>query len=234
MEQENQQQQQKTQTDTSGEETPAQKLSQSSQLKWLDKILPSFTKLQTWWDQILGKVRSWLPGSVSNQLNDLALTGIISALFVVLLLTTVLILPAKKKEAVDLSPPQATAAPLKLTAPKPPEILETVAPLPPQFSPEQNLVASVQQKVVSMTDEYAQDLIKSVEADFSSNSLIVRVDDSWYQLDDSGQNQLAQAMFHHSQQLDFHKLEIKDSQGNMLARNPVVGKKMVILLREHS
>lgn len=233
MAQENQQQQQKTQTDTSPKETQAQGLSQSSQLQWLDKILPSFPKLQAWWDRILGKVRSWLPVSVSNQLNDLALTGIISTLFVVLLLTTVLILPAKKKEVVDLPPPQATAAPLELTAPQSPEIVETVAPLPPQFSPEQSLVAAVQQQVANLIDENAQDLIKSVEANFSDESLIVRVDDSWYQLDDSGQNQLAQEMFHHSQQLDFHKLEIKDSQGNMLARNPVVGKNMVILLREH-
>lgn len=171
---------------------------------------------------------------MSNKLNDLALTGIISSLFVVLLLTTVLILPAKRKEVADLPLPQATAAPLELTAPQSPAIVETAAPLPPQFSPEQNLVAAVQQKVANMIDEDAQDLIKSVEANFSGKSLIVRLDDSWYQLDNAGQNKLAQEMFHHSQKLDFNKLEIKDSQGNMLARNPVVGKNMVILLREHS
>ena len=231
MAQENQQQQSKAKTDIAQKEVGAEKKhSPSGQIKLLDRILPSLSKLHPWWDNILVKVRSWLPESVNNQLNDLALTGVISTLVVIVLLTTVTILPAQEEEVVEL-PPEAISTPLELNAPNPPQALANLAPPTPEFTPEQSLIAAVQHKVDQMTQDYSQDLVESIVTSFASNTLTIQVADNWYQLADSEQNQLVQEMFHSSQTLDFPKLEIKNNQGTLVARNPVVGKNMVILQR---
>ena len=62
--------------------------------------------------------------------------------------------------------------------------------------------------------------------------LTIQLQPDWYQLDVSGQDNLVESMFLRSQQLNFHKLEIKDTQGRLLARNSFIGKGMLVTLRE--
>ena len=108
--------------------------------------------------------------------------------------------------------------------------LETIEP-EIQLTPEQTLIAAIQTRVAEITQDYSEDLIESVQADFRQNSLLVKVSDVWYQLGDSRQSKLANEMLKRSRQLDFFKLEIKDTQGTLVARNPVVGNNIIILQR---
>ena len=99
--------------------------------------------------------------------------------------------------------------------------------------PEENLVAIIQNQVADRIPEaeYAEGLIQSLKADFNNNILVVKVSYNWYYISPENQNELAQSMRQLSQELDFYKLEITDTEDTLLARSPVVGPKMVIFQR---
>lgn len=220
-----------TQTNQEVEQQEVVSSPKPTSVGWMDRVLPSFPKLQSWWDEILTKVRSYIPESMNSQLNDLALTGILTGLVVLVLLTTVYLLPDRKVAVVE-PPPQPVAAPPELKAPRKPKQIKTIEPPPLKLTPEQSLIAAIQKQVAEITNQYAQGLIKSIEANFPSSRLIIQVGDGWYQLSEKQQNQLSQEMLRRSQQLDFSELALQDTEGNLIARNPVVGENMVIFLRE--
>jgi hypothetical protein len=121
-------------------------------------------------------------------------------------------------------------------APLPSVVAEEPAPIPSpepplKLSPEQSLIAAIQEQVAAVSDQFANGLIESIQANFRSSRLIVRVGDDWYTLSRSRQDQLASEVLKRSQTLDFSKLEMTDRQGKLLARSPVVGSEMVILHR---
>ena len=97
------------------------------------------------------------------------------------------------------------------------------------FTPEQTLIAALQSKVANLTQDYPSEAIASVRVDIPQSSLAVEVTDSWYELSESEQTKLANEMLRRSRQLDFTKLELKDSEGTLVARNPVIGEKIIIL-----
>jgi hypothetical protein len=197
----------------------------------VDRILPSFDKLQAFWDATLARVRLFLPSAWSNNLSDWALTGAIAGIVVVVLVTTAALLPDTPAQ-VAKAPPETIETPPELTAPQPPQPVE-VAPSPqPELTPEQSLVASIQQQVAELSDRYGKGLIQSIEANFLASRLIVKVSDGWYTLEESQQDKLADDILRRSREMDFSKLEITDLEGTLLARNPVVGTNMVILKRQ--
>jgi hypothetical protein len=100
------------------------------------------------------------------------------------------------------------------------------------LTPEQKLIAVVRDKIAALSQQYPQDVVSSVEANFRDNSLLVTISDRWYELDADAQNLLAKDIFKRSQELDFQKLMLQDSARNLLARNPVVGNDMVVFRRE--
>lgn len=102
-------------------------------------------------------------------------------------------------------------------------------PLP--LTPEQQLVASIQDTIDGITNKYSKGLIMGVTADFTGHYLTVAVGPAWYQLRERSQNRLAQDLYEQALTFDFQRLDILDSLGLPVARNPVVGKKMVILRR---
>jgi hypothetical protein len=224
--------------DTFSEET-------DEEITGLDRVLPSFNSLQTWWDGLLGKTRAVLPTSVNNKLSDWALTGIITGIVVVVLLTSVLLFPQQRFPEVAQNPPETTEVPKaektptvfplpevietpsELTSPGTPEPIEITTP-EPELTPEQSLIAAIQEQLREITSQYPEGLIKSIQANFLGSRLIVTVGDGWYELNPSKQDSLANTILKRSQKLDFRKLEIIDNQGSLLARNPVVGNKMVI------
>lgn len=124
--------------------------------------------------------------------------------------------------------------PAELTAPGKGKNL-TVKTIQPQIklTPEQNLIAAIQSKVTQIIQDYApeEDLVTNVEANFVDNNLLVQVNDLWYQLDSSRQAEIANELLKRSRQLNFSKLAIKDSNNNLVARNPVVGERAIILER---
>jgi hypothetical protein len=197
----------------------------------LDRILPSFDKLQAFWDGTLRKVRSLLPAAWNQKLSDWALTSAIASIVVVIMVTTAALLPETPAQEAK-APPNTIDAPPELKAPKPAQPVEVIAPPEPELTPEQSLVASIQQQVAEITDRYGNGLIQSIEANFMASRLMVKVSDRWYELKESQQNKLADEILRRSREMDFSKLEITDIQGTLVARNPVVGSNMVILKRQ--
>lgn len=72
----------------------------------------------SWWDNILNKIRSILPSSVSNALSNWALTGIISGLLVALLTGLVLLSSQQNtKEIAQFTPSTEIEPPPEITIP---------------------------------------------------------------------------------------------------------------------
>ncbi|HEY9606586.1 MAG TPA: hypothetical protein V6C85_33565, partial [Allocoleopsis sp.] len=196
-----------------------------------DRLLPSFNKVQAFWDTTLTKIRSFLPPAWNEKLSDWGLTGAIAGIIVLILVTTAALLPDTPAQ-VAKAPPNTIEAPPELKAPKKPQPVEP-EPLPtPELTPEQSLIAAIQQQVADITDRYGSGLIRSVEANFLASRLLVKVSEGWYNLTESQQNKLADEMLLRSREMDFSKLEITDLKGSLLARSPVVGPNMVILKRQ--
>ncbi|MDJ0620269.1 MAG: hypothetical protein QNJ63_26615 [Calothrix sp. MO_192.B10] len=99
------------------------------------------------------------------------------------------------------------------------------------LTPEQTLIAAIEERVAEISDRFASGLIKSIQANFRTSSLRVIIDDQWYSLPTSEQSKLAAEMLQRSQELDFSHLEIMDSQKRLIARNPVVGTEMIIFTK---
>lgn len=116
-----------------------------------------------------------------------------------------------------------------LVAPEKPQPVEILPP--PPLTPEQSLIATIQNQVADITDRLGGGLVKSVEANFSSSLLTVKVAEDWYKLSGIEQNQLATKMWKEANSLDFNKLEIANMEGKLIARSPVVGSEMIILDR---
>lgn len=199
--------------------------------KLLDRILPSFGKVEAFWDGTLAKIRLLLPSAWSEKLSDWMLTGAIALVVVLLLVTTAALLPETEAQ-VAKAPPNTIEAPPELKAPEPPKPVEVEPPPAPELTPEQSLIAGIQNQVAEITGKYGDGLIQSIQANFDDSRLVVKVGDGWYALKESGQNKLADEVLRRANELDFSKLEIIDQKGTLLARNPVVGPNMVILKRQ--
>jgi len=188
-----------------------------------------------------------LPGLSS--LSNTALTGILAGIAIIVVWTTSTLLPGKPAE-VAVPPPEPVASsepvpspnittPPELTAPTAPQPIEVI-PSPPvptptptvELTPEQTLIAGIENQVTEITDHYANGLIQSIQANFQASRLTIKVSDNWYKLKQSQQNKLVAQTLERSKELDFTHLEITDPQGTLLARSPVVGNDMVILKRQ--
>ena len=124
----------------------------------------------------------------------------------------------------DISIPQDLVSPGKAKNLK-------VATIEPEltFSPEQRLVAALQTKIAELTQDDVADSVNSIKVDLPNSSVLIEVKDDWYELNESGQNKLGNEILRRSRKLDFTKLEFKDSTGTLVARNPVVGDRIIIL-----
>lgn len=206
------------------------------------------TTFLVWYKNAVRKVRTRLPQSVNQKLpNDTILSGAIAALFIFLFWFTSVISPGKPPEVVKIPPsnlpapelttpaealvPPEITAPPELTAPSPSEPVEIISPPPLILTPEQSLIAAIQKQVSEIVSGYAGGLIQSIQANFQASILTVKVTDDWYRFDAVKQERVATDMWSRAQELDFTKLLITDSEGKLLARNPVVGSNMVILKR---
>jgi hypothetical protein len=74
---------------------------------------------------------------------------------------------------------------------------------------------------------FASTLIESIQANFRSSDLTIKVNQDWYALAEFQQKQLARDIFKKSQEFDFIHLEIIDLQKKLIARSPIVGSDMV-------
>jgi len=211
-----------------------------------DRVLPSFNRWQQWWDGVLRMVRRGLPKSLNAQLSDWGLTSAIAALVVGILLTSawwVSSQPASVVPEIAETPDSETViaeqppvpdwqpipAPDSLEAPALPEPIELAPPAEPPLTPEQGLLAAIQQEIKDLTRQYPDGLILAIAPDFDHNRLTLTVADSWQTLSPKRQETLANSLWKRARKLTFQKLGLKDQQGNFLARSPVVGENMILL-----
>jgi hypothetical protein len=131
-------------------------------------------------------------------------------------------------------PPEVQQPPEEITPPlAEPEAIPTPTPTPIiELTPEQALIVAIENQVAETSDRIASGLIKSIQANFRTGNLTVKISDDWYTLKESQQDKLAAEILQRSQQLDFTHLEIIDSQNRLIARNPVVGNEIVIFKRQ--
>lgn len=212
------------------------------------------------WSGLLAKIRSLLPANLSTKLSDTALTGIIAAIAVILVWTTTTVFSAKPTEIATVPPVEEVPTPTPTPTPaiaQPPELVTvTPEPQPPaeitpppepepepepeptptptpavELTPEQTLIAAIKNQVGEISDRFANGLIKSIQANFRTSNLTIKISDDWYTLEASQQDKLATEILQRSQQLDFSHLEIVDSQDQLIARNPVIGTEIVIFKR---
>ncbi len=217
------------------------------------KETPSFLlRLQSLWSAALAKIRFLLPDSLSAKLSNTALTGILAAIVVILVWTNSSRgeRPRDPTEVANVPPQQAEipvtittptepvppqAPPVEQTPPSPepePEPIPTPTPTPTIIlTPEQNLIAAIENQVAEVSDRFASGLIKSIQANFRTSSVTLKINDDWYTLNQSQQDKLCDTILQRSKELDFSHLEILDSQDRLVARNPVVGDEMVIFRR---
>ena len=125
---------------------------------------------------------------------------------------------------VAISIPQELVAPGKIANLK----IETIEP-ELTFTPEQTLVAALQTKLAELTSNYDPDLFNSVLVNLPDSSLIIEVTNDWYELKESRQNKFANEILERSRKFDFRKLQFFDPTGTLVARNPVVGDRIILL-----
>jgi hypothetical protein len=147
-------------------------------------------------------------------------------------------LTAPEPQPLEEITPEPTPTPTPTLEPTPePTPTPTPTPTPKpiiNLTPEQTLIAAIENQVAEISDRFASGLIESIQANFRTSNLTVKINDDWYTLAESQQNKLAAEILQRSQELDFTHLEIVDSQDRLIARNPVVGNEMIILNRQTS
>jgi hypothetical protein len=203
----------------------------------IDDILPDLDSLDNWWDKVLARVRSLLPASWQEQLSDWALTSILTGLLVAVLLGTVTLLqpqaPTPIPEVVQIPEPVENIFLEEEEEETPPEPVVPELPLPePVRTPEQKLLLALQEALNDLVKQYPEGMIQGIQADFEGSRLLVTLGEGWYSLSSKRQDRLADYIWQRSQRLDFKNLELLNSEKDPLARNPVVGDRMIILTRE--
>ncbi len=96
--------------------------------------------------------------------------------------------------------------------------------------PDPKRLMAVQTQLADVTDRYGEDLLQAVQLQFAQRNLTISVSDAWLTLSPEQQEQLANNLLQRSQRLSFRSLEIRNLAGKTLARNPVVGSKMVLFV----
>lgn len=100
-----------------------------------------------------------------------------------------------------------------------------------QFTPEQNFIAAIENKVAKISSSYEPELLTTIEADFNSNKLLITVNEQWYEFSSDRQDKISNEILKRSRKLAFDKVIIQNTKGELLARSPVVGNNMVIFKR---
>lgn len=127
--------------------------------------------------------------------------------------------------------PAPVAQPTPVSPPSTPVAEAPMEEPPPPPEPERKQILEVQSQVAQVFDQYSQDIVQSVQANFQDERLVIKVSDRWFELSRSEQNQLGTDALERSRKLDFPKLEIRDQSDQLLAREPVVGSNIIVLQR---
>ncbi|MGB0560717.1 MAG: hypothetical protein ACPGVO_02800 [Spirulinaceae cyanobacterium] len=247
---------------TADSETADSETAKTETDDWLDDSEPAspaqpprpnrLAQLRGLWAKVLQGIRLLLPGNVRQKLPDPVLTAIVAGVIVFALwlpgaLTREPMPEPTAPEPTAIKPmpdPVSTSPAAPQTSPAPPPTIQPqptapqipakpTPPLPPQrLTPEQNLIAAIQEQVAQITDQYAEGLIQSLQVDFLAGRLRVVIGADWYDLSGDRQDQVASEVLSRARRLDFTKVEMIDENELTLARSPVIGDQMIIFQRE--
>jgi hypothetical protein len=190
---------------------------------------------KTWWDRFFRAFRLILPSSWNNNLSNWSIITILAGILIVILFISILLFSRLLTPiAEDPSVPSrqkvvAISSPLKSL--KIPQSMKILSSSEPRLTPEQNLIEAIRHDIIDLTNQYPEELIGLIEANFKASCLVITLGKEWYQLTPKKQNIVAKNIFRHSQYLNFRKLEMIDSQGNLIAYSPVVGDEIVVFRR---
>jgi hypothetical protein len=116
-----------------------------------------------------------------------------------------------------------------LEAPAPPTAI-AIEPLPEApLTPEQSLLAVIQQELIDLEGLYPPQLIQRIEPDFLVSRLTLTIGANWQQLSAKQQQTLLDTLWQRAQKLSFAQLRLYAPDGDLIARSPVVGQQMVVL-----
>lgn len=93
----------------------------------------------------------------------------------------------------------------------------------------QSLLQNIQTQIADITNKYEKKLIIKIDANFGNNSLIITLNQNWYSLSNSEQYNLVKDIFDQVKTLNFYKFNIQNINGELLARNAVVGNEFIII-----
>jgi hypothetical protein len=196
----------------------------------------NFTGFKTWWDSFLRAFRLILPSSWDNNLSDWAIIVIITTILILILSSSILLfsrlLTPLAEDTSITSKPKVVAVSPPLKSLKIPQSMEMLSPSEPRFTPEQNLIEAIRHDILDLKNQYPEELIGPIEANFKESYLMVTLGKQWYELTSKRQDTLANNIFKNSQHLNFYKLKMIDYQGNLIAHSPVVGDKIIVYRRK--
>ncbi len=99
------------------------------------------------------------------------------------------------------------------------------------LTPEQSLIQGIENQVAEITQKYGENLIVGITANFGKNYLLITLDSEWYDLSNNQQDNLINAIFTEAKTIDFNKLQVEDTNHNLVARSAVIGNKVIIINR---
>jgi hypothetical protein len=111
-----------------------------------------------------------------------------------------------------------------------------------KIGPEQAFIEAIETQLSDITTQYPDDIIAALQVDSArvgvasplENRLIVKLNPVWYLIDEERQDRVTDRMWLQARANHFTKLELQNTEGDSIARNPVVGKHMIILQRRQS
>lgn len=223
---------------------------QPKELGMIDQLMIVLADGAAIWRRGLRQVRSWLPITWQRTLSDELMTAIALGLVILwLVLWNPLGGGSTAGQGVEgpeisvsapvLSPGGAQggkASPLGESSASDPAITADNRAIDNRTeglepSPEQSLIADIQDRVSKISRSYGVGLIQSVEVNWPQQVLSVNVSNDWYGLGMASQDRIAQDIYTQAQGLALATLQLRDADGLVVARNPVVGPTMVILKR---
>jgi hypothetical protein len=172
---------------------------------WTSKILAPGHEL---WQKVTG----WgdvIPTQLTE--NPKKILGILAA---------VLLSIATSWVVVNFWPSQSPAA-------SQPPAITSAGTLP--ISPEETLITAVRSQFSTLASQYPAGLISNLELDNERQLAIVTLGNLWASLTSEQQQQVAQSLWQQAQVYQMAKVEMRSSNGHLLARSPVVGSDMVIV-----
>lgn len=192
-------------------------------LSTLDEILIVLTEGVTLWRGWLRWLRSQLPAPWRGALSDQLLTAILLG-FGVLLLAVANPFGGRSTPPLSRPTPSPVGPVAAVVGPNP-----AVDQPPP--TPEASLMADLETQLSPITRSYGVDLIDAVEVNLPRQTLTIHLGESWYGLQPSQQDRIAQDIYRQAQDLHLDRLALQDPEERVVARSPVVGTTMVVLQR---